>query len=132
MIGTIKVKKADLLMKVKRNRAIHEEVHTEAVKGWEVSYREKLKKEIEKKEFKEAMHFPAKPNNYLREYDGAIAQLEMSVDKEIELNQHEFSTLCLDQWQHDRVFVTSSRSFVNVNNLSAGAQDLYNTKLQTY
>lgn len=132
MIGTVKVKKTELLAKVKANRAIHEEVHSEAVKGWEVSYKEKLKKELDKKEYKEAMSFPSRPTNFLREYDGAIAQLEMSVDKEIELTQHEFQTLCLDNWQHDRMFVTSSRSFVNVSNLSAGAASLYNTKLASY
>lgn len=132
MINETKVKKVELLIKVKKNRIIHEEIYNEAMKGWEKAYRKALETELAKTEFKNVMVFSDKPTNFLKEYDGAIMQLEMSVDAEITLRSHEFQTLCLDQWQHDRIFTTSTRSFVNMSNLSGGAAELYNSKLASY
>lgn len=58
------------------------------------------------------------PKHNLKDYDRAIAMVEMSVDDEIELQQHEFRELVLDEWDwSDRLSTTRAQLSVYSNKL---------------
>lgn len=51
---------------------------------------------------------PPKPVSYETEYIRAIRMLELSVDSIIELDEHSFNQLVLDEWTWKQAFVSNS------------------------
>jgi hypothetical protein len=118
----VKVKRDELLERVKTNRENHIAEYEEAVIG----YKEKAKLEIEKAmgrlakrvdELEEgevlilsSVHFNLEvPRNHEKDYDQVIQMLEMSVDDELEIMTDEFACYVMDDW-------TWKEDFVNVSN----------------
>ena len=97
----IKVKKQELLEKVEENRRTHEEQVTLATKR----YRDAAIKQLLER-YQQVMdggkvdlRFDLdEPQSHLDDYDTAIAMLKMSIPDEIDLEEHEFRELVLDQW----------------------------------
>lgn len=116
---TVKVKKEELLEKVKENRANHRLVFEQAL----VVYKKKVIEELEDylTKAKAGERVPrmsqlTQPMDQTREYDQAIAMLEMSVDDEIEITSDEFRCFVLDRWHWKGQFATSNRRYVEEYN----------------
>lgn len=99
---TVRVKKDQLLSKVRENRRAHRDLFLKAQEG----YREKVIEELdimlrdarEGKKIRRGISLP-EPIDQTRDYDRVVAMLEMSVDEYIELNPTEFAQYVLDDWQ---------------------------------
>lgn len=97
----VKVKRDDLLAKVRENREQHHSLYLKA----EAGYREEainrlkgmLKDAREGKEIRRSIELD-EPENHTDDYDRVIAMLEMSSDETIELLAHEFDHYVRDNW----------------------------------
>lgn len=54
---------------------------------------------------------PPKPTSYESSYTRSIRMLELSVDEIVELDEHTFNQLVLDEWQWKQMFTTSNSSY---------------------
>lgn len=54
---------------------------------------------------------PAPPTSYESSYARSIRMLELSVDEIVELDEHTFNQLVLDEWQWKQMFTTSNLSY---------------------
>ncbi len=108
----VKIKKSDLLKKIKDNRRKHVEEYKAAVEGYkEEALKEvkegmkKLERQIKNLEKGEmlaiaSVHFNLPvPENHEKEYDQAIEMLDMSVDDVLTISYNEFSQYVLDRWE---------------------------------
>lgn len=107
----VRVKKADALSILKKNRAEHRDIFLEAVEGYKKQAVEMLEHHIDEikngKVVTVAVSIP-RPVDYTKEYDCAIKMLEMSVDEEIDFNQQAFQQYIMDDWSWKRQFITSN------------------------
>lgn len=104
-MNAIKVRKADLLTKLYANRDAHKATFTEAMEG----YREKVEKWLEERlsaakkgRIPDMIFNLPHPIDQTKDYNRAIAMLEMSVDDEIELEEHDFQCYVQDEWAWSR------------------------------
>jgi hypothetical protein len=116
---TVKVEVAPLLEKVKENRSNHRMVFEQAL----IVYKKKVIEELEDslaraKKGERVTRFSSltQPMDMTDEYDQAIAMLEMSVDKEVEISSSEFACFVLDKWHWKSQFATSNRGYVEEYN----------------
>lgn len=114
----IKVNKAELQAKLLDNRRKHETEYNEAKAGWHVKALEAFNKAIE--DFKNGDYSTVnplgslpKPQHHLKDYDLAIKMLEMSVDNEIEIEQHDFNQYVMDEWSWKAGFALTNSSYLN-------------------
>ncbi len=107
-----RVPKEGLLKKIKENRRKHVEEYEESVQGYKEAAlqaideaTQQLKRRVG--ELKEgqvvrlhAVQFNLQvPENHSKDYDRAIAMLEMSIDNEITIKADEFSRYVMDDWE---------------------------------
>lgn len=101
-MNSVKIKRTELLKKIKANRDIHEAEYKEAYVGYKAAVIEGLQKLLENaksgKELRTGISLPV-PHSYTQEYDRVIAMLEMSVDKVVELEAQDFNRYVLDNWE---------------------------------
>ncbi len=100
-MNAIKVKKATLLAKLRKNRERHEGQFEKAAAG----YRKKVIQVLEQRIAEaRAGKLPAlifnlpMPLNQTAHYDRAIGMLEMTVERVIELEEHDYQQYVLDEW----------------------------------
>jgi len=120
----VKVKRQELLTKVQANRALHVREYQEACAG----YKEKaiarideiaaeLRDKIANLKAGKVIELVAvrfgldAPRSYEKSYDQTIAMLEMSVDDEITLTDHEFAQYVLDDWEWQESFKTQTANY---------------------
>lgn len=112
----VKVKKGDLLEKLKANRQKHEQEYKEALQGFQETVVESLTTkavELKAKPPKEDVQvFLQAPQEYLEQYDQAIAMLEWSTQDEVELNGQEFAQYVLDKWSWKDQFAMSNTGYM--------------------
>jgi hypothetical protein len=110
----VTVKRDQLLAKVKENRKAHREVFEISLKGYRKAVVEHLEKLLddakEGKRIEHNVRMPV-PQDQTPEYDQAIAMLEMSVDKEIELTAQEFACYVMDRWHWKKQFTASNKGY---------------------
>lgn len=98
----VKLKREELLDKVQRNRDNHVEEVREAQEGMlediAAYHAEEIARIKAGKSFDTRINFP-EPEDHTDDYDQVIAMLEMSVDEEITLSNHEFGQYVMDNWQ---------------------------------
>lgn len=101
----IKIKKSELLKKIKANYSKHMEDFHNAKVGYKQKVAVAVKKfyakaVIDIENDKPAPHFSpfTFPANYESDYKTAINMLELSVDKFIELTREEFKNYVQDEW----------------------------------
>lgn len=112
---TITVPKAELLSKLVENKETHREVFEEALEGWRQTSIVELDALAEKLKSGKvvpvvSMHLPA-PQDHTRDYERAIAMLEMDINDEVELTLGEFSQYVMDDWAWQREFLTSNSGY---------------------
>jgi hypothetical protein len=107
----VKVKRLELLAKVRENRTKHVAEFADAVKGYKDAALKaidggmaKMRRNIEELKAGETLqlsviHFDlAVPVNHARDYDQVIAMLDMSVDDVLTIRSDEFACYVMDDW----------------------------------
>jgi hypothetical protein len=122
----VKVKREELLVKVKANREKHVAEYEEAVIG----YKEEairavdkvmghLKTRIHDLEAGEVLYLHAVafdlevPQNHSKDYDQVIEMLTMSVDEELEIQSDEFACYVMDDWDWKQDFLHTNRKYLS-------------------
>jgi len=110
----VKVKKSELLAKLKKNRAEHREIFEEAT----AAFRKEVIKVLDARlaDAKAGKRISLRidliqPMDQTEEYDQAIAMCEMSVDDEIELSREAFRNYILDKWHWRDQFIASNSGY---------------------
>lgn len=111
---SVKVNVAQALEIVRNNREQHREIFEEALEG----YRQKMIvhlnlmiEEIRKgNRVEHSIRLP-QPVDQTKEYDRAIKMLEMSVDKEVELDETSFANFIMDDWSWSDQFLMTNSNY---------------------
>lgn len=96
---TIKVKKRDLLEKIRANKENHKKEYEEAVSAYRIEAKKQLnqqKKALEKGDLNIHLNLVA-PVNMESEYDKLIQIFEWEVEDHVELSTGEFNEYVLDE-----------------------------------
>lgn len=113
---TVKVKKDELLTKVKANREEHRNLFLKAQEG----YRKLVIKELDQmladardgKPIRRSISL-AEPVDHTQDYDRVIAMLEMSTDDIIEMHSTEFDMYVLDKWEWSRMAMLTNTQYAS-------------------
>lgn len=117
-MNNVKVKRVELLEKLKTNLGSHKKIVEEALDGFRKEVLAELEKAIEEtKSGRRVRHYISieKPQDMSNEYQIAIAMLEMSQDEIIEISATDFRCYVLDQWQWRRQFASSNLKYLSAN-----------------
>jgi len=111
----IKVRKQELLEKIKYNREEHIKeynlAHTEWVNTTINFYQEQINSLNSTR--KQLNKIPGyEPVSHEKDYDRAIAMLEMCVEEEILLQAQEFNRYVLDEWDWTQTFKTVAATYM--------------------
>lgn len=119
----VKVKRYDLLVKIRANREKHVVEYEEAVKGYLGAVfaalsdtTQELQRRFDRLEAGEVLVLQSitfnlqVPGNHAKDYDQVIAMLEMSVDEELTIRSDEFACYVMDDWDW-------KEDFLNVSNV---------------
>ena len=108
---TISVDVQDLLNNLRVNRDKHIIEYNEAMMGWRQAVIDAFADGLKKAKKHEDFTFvsPSRPVSFESNYDTVIEQLEWTLDKSVDLDQHEFKLYVQDQWDWKNNFnLTSS------------------------
>lgn len=112
---TVAIPKDSLLRKLAENRAAHRAIYEKALEG----YRKFAIKQFEKalddaKQGKKIRGYIAltEPKDQTKDYNRAIAMLEMCVDGDVEIGEREFDQYVLDNWDWKDQFTTTNALYV--------------------
>lgn len=100
-MNTVKVKRLELLDKIRGNRTKHRELFLKAQEG----YRELVITELDRmlkdardgKRIRRTISMP-EPQDHTDDYDRVISMLEMSLDEIVEIHANEFDMYVRDRW----------------------------------
>jgi uncharacterized protein YifE (UPF0438 family) len=111
----VKVRRSDLLGKVKANREKHKSNYEKAIAVYKQEAVEAIQKLLDDAKAGDIRHGVSlvKPEQHLEEYDQAIQMLEMSVDDEVRLDQSEFAQYVMDKWAWARAFENTTMSYAS-------------------
>ncbi len=116
LMNTVKVKKDELLEKIKANRNTHTDVFERAL----VKYRELAIKEldamlVEARQGKRIRRTVSlvEPVNHTTDYDRVIGMLEMHIEAEIELSAAEYQMYVDDDWGWKGQFTATNSRYVD-------------------
>lgn len=103
--------KTQVLEKLRENRANHEKVFLEAQEGFKTAVIKELEERLEAaragKPVSRYLNL-VEPVNQLKDYDRAIAMLEMAVDEEVELDEKQFAQYMQDDWAWKGQFLAAN------------------------
>lgn len=110
----VKVKKSELLRKLKENRAGHREIFEEASEAFRKEVIKILDERLADAKAGRRIRLSiglTQPMDQTSAYDQAIAMCEMSVDDEIELSHENFRNYVLDRWHWREQFIASNEGY---------------------
>lgn len=114
-MNTVRVKRTEVLEKLTVNRASHRTVFEQAIEGYHRAVVEHLENALADakagKQYSTSIYLP-QPQDHTRDYDRAIAMLEMSLDDELELSSVEFAQFVLDDWGWKGDFISTSNNYL--------------------
>jgi hypothetical protein len=117
-LNSMKVKRSDLLEKLITNRDGHRALFLKAQEGYRKAVIEALDKALkdarEGREYRVYIALQA-PEDHTDDYDTVISMLTMSVDLDIEIEQHDFQCYVMDKWQW-----AAHANFLNTTYASGG------------
>lgn len=118
-----RVNKADLIEKMRANRAEHRDQYLEAAGKYRQAIVDGLRARASKiaraadesnpgkiDDIEPYVHLPV-PVDYTESYDKAIAALEWHQGDQVELDQKEFERWVLNEWEWKRDFVANTQSY---------------------
>lgn len=98
---SVKIKRLELLERIKTNRKSHREQFLKAQEGYRQDMIEELDRMLKDardgKAIRRHISMP-EPQDHTKDYDSVIDMLEMSVDEVIEIEQHQFDWFVRDNW----------------------------------
>lgn len=104
VLKSVKVNKEELLKVVRENREKHVKEYQEAVTDYKTAILKiandnlKLAETGDLAAISKNRSWPSAPSSYEAEYNRAIRMLEMSVEKELEIEANVFNQLAMDEW----------------------------------
>lgn len=116
-MNPIKMNRIELLEIVRANKLKHMAEFEESVADYKnlvlqiAAANHKLAKTGDLEEFKKIKHHPTAPTSYEASYARAIRMLELSVEDVVEIEEHVFNQLVLDEWEWKRGFVAASAMY---------------------
>lgn len=113
---TVKVKRADLLEILTKNRQSHRGEFETA----QAVYRQRMIELLDQRladakagrAIKRYIELP-EPEEHTEDYDRVIKMLEMSVDDIIEITQDQFSVYVMNNWRWSDSFASNTRSYAS-------------------
>lgn len=114
-LATVRVAKEKLVATVTENRDAHRETFEQALEAYRLRVLDMLERRIgEIRDGKPiSLHFPLPtPEDYTEVYNEALAQLEWTLDEEIELDQGTFAQLVLNKWEWNQRFMANTASYL--------------------
>ena len=110
-LAAVRVKREELLAKVKANREKHIRDFFAATEGYKEERTRVLREALAKAETEDAskdlyVHLEA-PHNHTEDYDRVIDLLTMSLDSEVDLPSDEFDRYARDKWGWSTAFSQS-------------------------
>ena len=118
-MNNVKMNRKELLGIVKENKEKHVAEYAESVEDYKIAVIKitagnlKLAKTADLAQFN-FRGIPAKPANYEDNYTRAIRMLELSVEDVIDVEEHIFNQLVLDEWGWKQQFTASSALYKSV------------------
>jgi len=110
----IKVDKVTLIKTLEQNRQKHRAIFEEALEGYKTAIIAWLEKRLELvKQGKIINHYiqMEQPKDQTKDYDRAIGMLKLSLDKQIELTEQDYSQYVLDDWSWKKQFLHSNSAY---------------------
>lgn len=114
VMRSVKVNRKDLLVIVRENKQKHIKEYDESVADYKTAAVKVAAEHVELaatgdlEKIAKIRAMPQRPMSYEKEYDRAIRMLELSVEKEIEVEQDVFNQLVLDEWHWKNQFIASA------------------------
>ena len=114
---SVKINRKQLLAIIVENRAKHVSEYNESVEDYKAGVVKLAKENLklansgELEKIARIKAAPQAPVSYEDNYNRAIRMLELSVDDVIELQEHDFGQLVLDEWAWKRTFTAMSASY---------------------
>ena len=111
---SVKINKKELLAIVRENKEKHVKEYNESVVDYKAAAIKvaaehvELAKTGELAKIAKIRAMPSSPVSYEKEYDRAIRMLELSVEKEIEVEEDVFNQLVLDEWAWKHQFAATA------------------------
>jgi len=116
-MNSVKMNRLELLQIVKQNATKHVADYDEAVEDYKVAVAKiakanlKLANTAELEQIRKMKPVPQSPANYADNYTRAIRMLELSVEDTIDVEEHIFNQLVLDEWGWKQQFVAQSAMY---------------------
>jgi hypothetical protein len=113
-MNAVKVKREDLLTKVRANREAHRELFLKAQEGYRKLVIEELDRMLADakagRRISRSINL-AEPVDHTYEYDRVIMMLEMSVDDTIMLDSQDFHRYVMDSWDWSRFALSTNSAY---------------------
>lgn len=104
----VKLKREELLPKIKANREQHTSLFQQANAGYQGAVIAAIQKALELAQaggdLGKYLELPPSPEDHTKDYDRVIAMLEMSVDETLTLPATQFARYALDEWAWSQAF----------------------------
>ena len=117
MSMTISANKGQLITALRANRDVHVSEYQEAMHGWRSRVAEELEATVQKARNGKLTTMPffnlREPQTYQKDYDCAIAMLEMHTADDIEVTTTDFQHFVQDDWDWKDQFSTLNSSYTS-------------------
>ena len=115
-MNTVKVKREELLAKVRSNRDAHRTLFLKAQEGYSKLVIEELDRMLQ--DAKDGLSIRrsvtlTEPSNHLKDYDRVVTMLEMSVDDTITLDAQDFDRCVMDSWDWSRFALATNTAYAD-------------------
>jgi len=115
-MNTVKVKREELLTKVRSNRDAHRTLFLKAQEGYRKLVIEELDRML--KDAKDGLPIQrsvtlTEPSNHVKDYDRVITMLEMSVEETITLDGRAFDRYVMDNWDWSRFALATNTAYAD-------------------
>lgn len=110
-MNEVQVKKAELIIVLKKNKKTHREEFLKAIEGYRKEAINQLSQSISdaKNGKKINLHFQlTQPIDQTKDYDRVIGMLEMSIDEELMLSEGEYRQYVMDDWVWKEQFTVTN------------------------
>jgi hypothetical protein len=100
-MNTVKVKRSELLERIKKNRESHRDLFLKAQEGYREAMIEELDRMLKEAQAGRTIRRSVsmvEPQDHTKDYDRVISMLEMSQDDVVEIQEHEFDQYVMDNW----------------------------------
>ena len=112
-MNSVKMNRLELLKIVKENATKHVADYDEAVEDYKVAVLKVAQENLKKAKTADLSKFkframPTAPQNFAEKYSRAIRMLELSIADTLEIEEHIFNQLVMDEWGWKQQFVAQS------------------------